>query len=87
MTWTIYDDMNPDYAMGREDQPRWEPWEDDDIDDDFFWSIFCCDFCGDPNVRDDPEPFGGKRCCDPCFSLLIGGELDDRPWRCGNDPR
>ena len=40
MTWTIYDDMNPDYALGREDQPRWEPWEDD-LDDDFL------DFVGD----------------------------------------
>lgn len=84
MTWTIYDDMNPDYALGFDDQPRWEPWEDDDIDGDVFWSDLNCHFCGDPNVRDVPEPFTQKPCCDGCFNLLIGGEFDDPPWRCGN---
>lgn len=82
MTWTIYDDMNPDYALGFDDQPRWEPWEDDLIDDQLF--EVGCEFCGSAEVRDLPEPFTGKPCCDPCFNIIIGGNADDPPWMCGN---
>lgn len=41
-----------------------------------------CGYYLNPAVR--TEPFGGQECCDECFNLLIGGEPDDPPWRCGN---
>lgn len=69
---------NPDW----EGMPGWEPWEPDEcpeVED----RIGGCDYCGVPDVRDAPEPFGGKPCCDTCFNLLIGGSADDPPWRCG----
>jgi hypothetical protein len=43
-----------------------------------------CEYC--PNAAVRVEPFGGQPCCDACFNLLIGGEPDDPPWRCGNAP-
>jgi hypothetical protein len=75
----IYDDMNPDWP---EALPGWEPWEEDyevmQIEEGG------CEYCGAPDVRDNPEPFGGKSCCDGCFNMLIGDERDAPPWRCGN---
>lgn len=84
MTWTIYDDMNPDYALGLEDEPRWEPWVDD-LDNDQLDGVGC-EFCGSPEVREYSEPFTGKVCCDPCFNMIIGDDPDALPWRCGNAP-
>lgn len=63
--------------------PGWEPWEPDEVDE---VESGGCDYCGDPNVRDLPEPFGGKPCCDRCFSLLIGGNEDAPSWRCAHYP-
>lgn len=42
-----------------------------------------CAYC--PNVAVRTEPFSGKPCCDECFNLLIGGEANDPPFRCGNE--
>lgn len=71
-------DDNPDWLPA--ELPGWEPWEPDEEPD----VRECgCAYCGNPDVRDIPEPYGGKPCCDPCFSMVIGGEPDDRPWRCG----
>ena len=81
-SWTIYDDMNPDYVLGHDDQPRWEPWEDD-LDDDFL-DFVGCEFCRNPEAP-KVDPFTQKPCCDGCFNEIIGGDRDDRPWRCGNE--
>lgn len=43
-----------------------------------------CDYCGEPAVKIDP--FAQNPCCDGCFNVIIGGEADDPPWRCGNAP-
>lgn len=80
MTMTIYDDINPDFDVPVDDQ--WEPWMDEEAPEVHPGG---CHYCGEPDVRDVPEPFGGKPCCDRCFNLLIGGEEGDSPWRCGTD--
>ena len=70
---SVYEDMNPDWANGLMDQPEWEPWVDDEgpeLDD----TIGGCAYCGAPDVRERPEPFGQQPCCEECFDLLIGGE-------------
>ena len=75
---TIYDDLNPDWESPFDDQ--WEPWEPDgpeDVDPQ------ACGYCGAPDVRESPEPYGGKPCCEACFNLIIGGDEDDASWRCG----
>ena len=77
---TVYDDMNPDFSTFDE---QWEPWEPDECDE-FTDTIGGCDFCGAPDVRENPEPFSGKPCCDQCFNLLIGDDADAPAWRCGN---
>lgn len=75
---SIYDDLNPDWESPFDDQ--WEPWEpDEDVD----VREGGCDYCGAPDVRENPEPFGGNPCCDGCFNLLVGGSVNDPPWRCG----
>jgi len=73
---TIHDDLNPDWESPFDDQ--WEPWEpDEDVD-----VRECgCAYCGKPDVRDVPDPFGGKPCCDACFVTLIGDD-GGPPWRC-----
>jgi hypothetical protein len=43
-----------------------------------------CEYCSNTAIR--TEPFGGKPCCDQCFNIIIGGNPDDEPWRCGNAP-
>jgi hypothetical protein len=44
-----------------------------------------CFYCGErPATRLDP--FGLDPSCDQCVNVLIGGEPDDPPFRCGNDP-
>lgn len=62
--------------------PGWEPWEDDEPDDT---PTGGCAYCREPDamMRENPEPFGGQPCCEACFNLLIGGDVDDPPWRCG----
>jgi hypothetical protein len=78
-----FDDINPDWETFDDPSlPGWEPWVYDLDDDDLHPGG--CDFCGDPDIRDTPEPFSGKPCCDKCFNVVIGGDVDDPPWRCGN---
>lgn len=74
---TLYDDtLNPDW--GPPVLPGWEPWEpDEDVD----MHEGGCDYCGAPDVRDTPDPFGGKPCCDACFVVLID-DPGGPPWRC-----
>ena len=84
MTWTIYDDMNPDYVLGYEDQPRWEPWEDDLDEVELFMNGVGCDFC-ESTEAPKLDPFTHKPCCDGCFNEIIDGDRDDPPWRCGNE--
>jgi len=79
---SMYDDLNPDWGEETPDLPGWEPWEPDEED---IADPQACAYCGNPDVRDRPEPFGGKPCCDPCFNILIGGDENDPAWRCGND--
>lgn len=85
----LYDDLNPDWEGGHPSfdsaiqAPGWEPWEPDEDDEGMHEGG--CDYCGNPEVRDRPEPFGGKPCCEACFNLLIGGEADDPPWRCSRE--
>lgn len=71
------DTVNPDWEVLEGFEP-WEPEEDEPLHEGG------CDYCGAPDVRDGPEPFGGKPCCDTCFALIIGDESDLTPWRCGN---
>lgn len=86
---TIYEDMNPDWASGVYEQPEWEPWVEDEVDDSFITEDpMGCDFCGASDVREYPEPYSSKPCCDRCFLRLIGDdELSDsdpiQPWKCG----
>lgn len=63
--------------------PGQEPWEpDEDFDDGK--PAGACAYCGtNDNIRENPEPFGGQQCCESCFNMLIGGDEDDPPWRCG----
>ena len=44
-----------------------------------------CAYCGASRAP-RLDPFGGNPCCDECFNILIGGNPDDEPWRCGNAP-
>lgn len=74
----LYDPVNPDWEEAEADLPGWEPWEDVEAEPD---EVGGCDYCGAPDIRDAPDPFGGKPCCDACFNQLIGGERDDPPWR------
>lgn len=74
---SIYDDLNPDWEAPP-DLPGWEPWMDYAEDDDR--GTVGCEYCGNPEVRDTPEPYGGKRCCEVCFRLLTGdGDQDIDP--------
>ncbi len=77
---------NPDWHNPLDDifDDQWEPWPDDDEPE---VRPFGCEYCGAPEVRESPEPFGQRRCCDPCFNQLIGGDRDDPPWRCGTQLR
>lgn len=78
---SLYDDtLNPDWEPP--ELPGWEPWEPDEDDEVREGG---CAYCGAPDVRDAPEPFGGKPCCEVCFARIIGDEDDDpRPFRCLN---
>lgn len=80
----LYDDMNPDWEESVTALPGWEPWEPDEDED---MHAGGCEYCGAPDVRDTPEPFGGKPCCDACFVLIVGGVDGEPPWRCGNAGR
>ena len=79
---------NPDWAGGPlplSEDDGWEPWEPDEQD---AVEGACCEYCGTvENIRESPDPFGQKQCCEGCFSVLIGGEYDDAPWRCGTESR
>ena len=75
---SIYEDLNPDWQTL--DLPGWEPWEPDDEPD---MPEGGCEYCGAPDVRDSPDPYGGKVCCELCFLRIIGDEDDDpEPWFC-----
>lgn len=64
----------------------WEPWEDYEPDErEDAVCAGACAYCGEREVRERPEPFGGQKCCEGCFNELIGGERDDPPWRCGSE--
>lgn len=78
-------DENPDWDDDplRVGLPGWEAWEEYDTDERYEPDVGCA-YCGNLEVRENPEPFGGKQCCDPCFNILIGGDEDDPAWRCGN---
>lgn len=60
------------------DLEGYEPWEPDEEPDR---EPIGCHYCDNTDTRIDP--FGGKPCCDECFNILIGGEPDDPPFRCG----
>ena len=80
----LYADHEGDnISWAGDDLPGWEPWEDDEHEDDGF--VGPCSYCDDPTptMRENPEPFGGKPCCESCFLILIGDEPDGEPWRCG----
>lgn len=86
MSAALYDDVNPDWEGGHpvagfDIGPGWEPWEPED-DEDYGRHEGGCAYCDATEVRDRPEPFGGKPCCEACFNILIGGDADDPPWRC-----
>lgn len=44
-----------------------------------------CTYCDKPSTTVDP--FSGNVCCDECFAIIISGEEDAKPFKCGNDPR
>lgn len=71
-----------DYNVSWEDVvPGWEPWEPDDPEPD---PPIGCHYCASTEVREFPDPFGGRPCCEMCFARLIGDESDNpEPWRCG----
>lgn len=70
-----------DNISWEEELPGFEPWEDYEPDDDPAASG--CAYCDATEVRENPDPFGGRPCCEACFNELIGGERNDPPWRCG----
>lgn len=43
-----------------------------------------CAYCPPGTLATRIDPFGQKPCCDGCFNVIIGGERDDPPFRCGN---
>lgn len=49
----------------------WEPWEQDEGD---VVPAGGCAYCGATEVREYPDPFGGRPCCEECFLDLIGDE-------------
>lgn len=62
--------------------PGWEPWED--YGDDEPEPAGGCAYCPATEVRESPDPWGGRPCCERCFLLLIGDDRPDaEPWRCG----
>ena len=72
---------NPDWESPEDYLDGWEPWE---IYDELSMRHEAgCEYCGDFEIRDNPEPFGGKKCCNRCFNQLIGGEPDDPEFKCG----
>lgn len=81
----LYADHDGDNISWTDDLPGFEPWEPDEPEDDGH-DVGPCHYCADPapQMRENPEPFGGRECCESCFNILIGGEPDDPPWRCGN---
>lgn len=76
--WVENEDWLPDLSA---DLEGWEPWSFDPED---MVREGGCEYCEREAVR--TEPFGLRRCCDPCFNVLIGGNEDDEPWRCGTLP-
>lgn len=83
----LYADSEGDNVSWTADLPGYEPWEDDDVEPDEHLGL--CAYCDevDPSkMRENPEPFGGKPCCELCFLMLIGDDPDGEPWRCGTLP-
>lgn len=82
----LYADHEGDNISWEGDLPGWEPWEPDEEEPDPR-EYTPCHYCTEPNpqMRENPEPFGGKPCCETCFNILIGGTEDDEPWRCGTN--
>lgn len=78
----LYADHEGDnISWAGDDLPGWEPWEQDEPDDDR--PAGGCAYCEAIEVRDWPEPFGGQPCCEVCFARLIGDESDDpQPFYC-----
>lgn len=75
------DDFNISWEDPWEPFDLIEPWEDEDEGDPR--PAGGCAYCPETEVHELPEPFGGQPCCEGCFTVLIGGERDDLPWRCG----
>ena len=81
----VYLDENPDWEGPWRSafDDGWEPWEPDEME---AREGACCEFCGTvENIRETPEPFAQKQCCEGCFNLLTGAEYDDPPFRCGRE--
>lgn len=85
MAWVWIED-NPDWDSNplRLDDllPDVEYWEaEEEVQ---FLNEIGCEYCGNPETRDNPEPFGNRSCCEVCFAGLIGDDdLPNVPWRCG----
>lgn len=63
----LYADENISWDAGLD---GFEPWElDDDHEPE---PAGRCAYCGTAEVRENPDPYGGKPCCEACFSILIG---------------
>jgi hypothetical protein len=84
MSTALYADHEGDnISWAGDDLPGWEPWEPDEDEGD--QPSGGCHYCGTfESIRENPEPFGGKKCCEGCFNEIIGGDREDEPWRCGN---
>jgi hypothetical protein len=57
-----------------------EPWEPD-LEDDDIRPAGGCAYCDATEVRELPEPFGGRPCCQECFIILI----TDKETECSGD--
>lgn len=82
----LYADYEGDNVLWTAPFPGIEPWESDEGEPDEHLGL--CTYCDETDpamMRENPEPFGGKPCCEGCFSVLIGGSEDDPPWRCGSE--
>lgn len=75
------DDYNVSWLGDTPFPEGFEPWEPDEEPDPR--PAGGCAYCDATEVREWPEPFGGRDCCEACFSQLIGSERDDPPFRCG----
>jgi len=80
----VYLDENPDWEPWSAAFEGHEQWEEYEPDEPERQPRGGCDYCGTfEDLRENPEPFGGRVCCEGCFLVILGDDEDAPFWRCG----